>query len=244
MRQRAWFNNDRQLTPGAELYRSERTFSLWAHTASHGQTLLRSPAGPDSRGREHDTLVDVLFKPVTVMKVRERYTGLLIRCATLDEAEEIRSATSSVSFRRDDRFFVLESEGDIDYVVAMAVGWNEDHGESGDEPSYFAGLDESDYSLWTPGRRVLFGVDGGLGGNVAPVQELFDALCSETSPRLDRNRYRYVYLVAARFPNPEDEGTHIKNLGAFLTQAEAEDAQAWLAARYPDCWIEMVPIAL
>lgn len=67
MRSEAWLNEDHQFVAGAEIFRSERSFALWAFTVSHSQLLLRTrTAGGGSR-------IDVLFKPVEAMKVRADY---------------------------------------------------------------------------------------------------------------------------------------------------------------------------
>jgi hypothetical protein len=42
-----WLNTDHQLAPGTEIFRADRCFELWQYTASHSQTLLRSPKGTD-----------------------------------------------------------------------------------------------------------------------------------------------------------------------------------------------------
>ncbi|HEX6685287.1 MAG TPA: hypothetical protein VF062_21025 [Candidatus Limnocylindrales bacterium] len=59
MTSKAWFNTDRELTPGRELFRSDRQFQIWAYTTSHGQLLLRATP----RQPSHSTTIDVLFKP-------------------------------------------------------------------------------------------------------------------------------------------------------------------------------------
>ncbi|MFF7146135.1 hypothetical protein [Streptomyces nodosus] len=119
-----WFNNDHQLIPGKELFRSERRFHLLAYAASHGQLLMRSIGQPGTPG-EPETTIDLLFKPAAAVKIRDDYRGLSIRCATAAESEQVKAEYASVSFGRGDRVFVLESQGEADYVVAMAVGWKE-----------------------------------------------------------------------------------------------------------------------
>ena len=42
----AWLNQDDDFTPGRVLFRSERTFQVWAYSLSHSQ--LRSGALPSS----------------------------------------------------------------------------------------------------------------------------------------------------------------------------------------------------
>lgn len=36
----------------------------------------------------------------------------------------------------------------------------------------------------------------------------------------------------------------ITGAGVFLTQADAEDAQAQIAPKVADCWVETLPIAI
>ncbi|MEU8773398.1 hypothetical protein [Streptomyces sp. NPDC048606] len=119
-----WLNLDHQLVPGKELFRSERAFHLWSYTASHGQLLMRSGGDPEEPG-EPDTTIDLLFKPAAVVKIRSCYRGLVIRCATETESERVEADHPSVHFGRDEHVFVLESQGESDFVVAMAVGWRE-----------------------------------------------------------------------------------------------------------------------
>ncbi|KUJ56902.1 hypothetical protein ADL25_04865 [Streptomyces sp. NRRL F-5122] len=119
-----WLNRDHQLIPGKEVFHSERRFHLLAYTASHGQLLMRSVGRPDEPG-EPETTIDLLFKPAAVVKIRDDYRGLAIRCATAAESAQVKTDHASMSFSRDDRVFVLESQGESDYVVAMAVGWRE-----------------------------------------------------------------------------------------------------------------------
>lgn len=111
-----WYNEDTMPEVGTELFRSTRRFQLWEQTVSHGQLLFRAtPKSPDPR-------IDLLFKPVQVMRLHTVYDGLVVRLA-----EQNGSA-----YR-----FELES-GDIrDFVVAYAFGWHEDNGTFYD-PSEFA----------------------------------------------------------------------------------------------------------
>ena len=111
-----WYNEDTMPPIGTELFRSTRRFQLWEQTVSHGQLLFRATRkGPDPR-------IDLLFKPVRVMRLHTAYDGLVVRLAE----------QSGSTYR-----FELES-GDIrDFVVTYAFGWHEDNGAYGD-PSEFA----------------------------------------------------------------------------------------------------------
>ncbi|MBQ0987040.1 hypothetical protein KBZ10_21490 [Streptomyces sp. F63] len=132
-----WLNTDGHFTPGRELFRSDRAFSVWAYTVSHGQLLLRARStGRDGTRRSR---IDVLFKPVRAVKTGINYSGLVIRCATDEERRLILAETGHA--RRDDRVLMLETaEGRRrDHVVAGAVGWSEDW-EGDQEPSRLAFL--------------------------------------------------------------------------------------------------------
>jgi hypothetical protein len=232
---KVWLNTDQDLVPGAELFRSDRFFSPWAYTVSHGQLLLRS--GTDGRGRRHETTIDVLFKPMTVMKIRHGYDGLVIRCATVDEADTIKAATPSIAFSETDRLFVLETGGETDYVVGLAVGWREDVlGPT--RLSFFAPSDPYD-PQWP--RTVFGGYDAGL--DVASAEDLITSLAADNPPEASRDRYRYIYLVMTRGDlHYRDRETAAA--GAFLTRTDAEDLQARIATSVDDCWIEEVPLGI
>lgn len=230
-----WLNRSEQLLAGAELYRSDRNFTWWDYTPSHGQLLLRSEA------HDGETRIDVLFKAVAVMKVRSHYNGLRIRCATPTEQDRIRSETPEITyydptinkFDQGSRYFVLDSDGGVDYVVAQAVGWHEDHDLG--EPSYFA--DPSRRTApWSHtlqprwAQTALDGMTGGLGTPMATIDELVDAIATAgNTPVEDRTRYRYIYVVIGQKIAPDPQV-----FGAFLTRSEAEQQRQRLADRFPD----------
>jgi hypothetical protein len=128
MQVRAWLNKDDQFAPGKELFRSERRFSVWAYALSHSQLLLR--AGTATVDGHRQSRVDLLFKPVDAMKTRMDYDSLVLRCATIEEHERILRETGRAAGYN--RVFIIESGGLLDYVVAMAVGWQEDDQEDRD----------------------------------------------------------------------------------------------------------------
>lgn len=129
MQTAAWLNLDHEFPPGGHIFRSDRSFAVWAYTVSHSQLLLRTrTAGGRSR-------IDILFKPVSALNVRADYEGLAIRCATADEHERVLAATALTG--QDLRVLMLETAGGLDYVVTLAVGWREDDGEDRD-PSALA----------------------------------------------------------------------------------------------------------
>lgn len=123
----AWLSRDDQFVAGQEILRSEREFTVWAFTVSHGQLLLR--AGPvDGQPR-----IDVLFKPVEAMKLRAGYEGLVVRCATVAERERVLASTGLAGQAL--RVLVIETATEFDYVVTGAVGWREDGGRDNDPSS-------------------------------------------------------------------------------------------------------------
>ncbi|NUW34339.1 hypothetical protein HTZ77_23285 [Nonomuraea sp. SMC257] len=231
---KAWFNTDQQLPPGKEIFRSRRDFVLWAYTVSHGQALFRSMPGPDGLP---ETTVEVLFKPVDVLRIRARYHGLLIRVAPADEAERVKAACPSLTFGPGDRVFQLESQGETDHIISMAVGWHEDILPP-TRRSFFSNVLASD-TRWP--TTPLHGADAGFGR--ASAADLITALRDgEDGRRVRRERYRHVYVVMTR---AEDrDGSDYSGSGVFLTREDAEEAKAALAPLVADCWIETLPVAI
>ncbi|WP_219516739.1 hypothetical protein [Nonomuraea ceibae] len=232
---RAWLNKDHQLPPGEEIFRSERRFALWAYSVSHGQTLFRSTPGSDGLA---ETTVEVLFKPVTAMKIRAFYQGLLIRTAPAEEAERVKAGCPSVEFGREDRVFLLESSGETDYVISMAVGWHEGV-LAPTRRSFFTDVFAGE-TRWP--ATPLPGVDAGFG--VASAVELIAALRGggDGQERARRERYRHVHVVMTR--EEYRDGPYISGSGVFLTLEDAEEAKAALAPHVADCWIETLPVAV
>lgn len=219
---------------GEVIFRSERDFLLWAYAVGHSQLLLRST----SRDLEYETTIDLLFKPISAIKIRDVYKGLVIRCAPAEQIERIKGAFPSIEFLDDDRFFLLETEGETDYVVSLSVGWREGVlGPTGQ--SFFAWIDP-DRPQW-PKTPFGPGYDSGL--NIATVEELVRALANaDDSEQIRCERYRNVYVVMTRIDNPD--GRDISGAGVFLTEADAEDARATIAPSVADSWIEEIPIAI
>ncbi|MFC7219228.1 hypothetical protein ACFQLX_13775 [Streptomyces polyrhachis] len=238
---RTWLNQDHQFLHGKELFRSERRFHPLAYTASHGQLLMRSVGRPDTPG-EPETTIDLLFKPAAVVKIREDYRGLAIRCASEAESEQVKADYTTMAFARNDRVFVLESQGESDYVVAMAVGWIE--GVLGRTQQGFFNDFYPEVPIWP--TRPLYGVGAGL--DIASAQELIDALvAADENDVIRRRRYRHVYVVMTRVIRPGRPD--VTGAGVFLARADAEEAQAVIAAKSVawmpvECWIEELPIAL
>lgn len=220
----AWLDTDHQLAPGTEIFRSEREFVLWAYSVSHGQLLLRSAADGD-----HETTIDLLFKPIEAVKIGGGYDGLAIRCATAEEAERIDDPPGP-------RVFLLESRDRTDYVTGAAVGWHEgvlDH----TRPSFFNHADA--YEPQWP-TQPLDGAGGGF--NIASAGDLIEALGAGDEDRPHRERYRMVYvLMTGRQHRSDDDPA---GTGVFLSRADAEEAVALIAPKVTDCWIETLPIVI
>ncbi|MFF4648100.1 hypothetical protein [Streptomyces sp. NPDC001389] len=236
MTTKEWLNTESALQPGTELFRSGRRFELCAYANSHGQLLLRSHADLDRPGDPANTTIDVLFKPAEVLKIRDFYDGLVIRCATAQEAEGIQTAYPSIRFYHGDRVFMLESKGEIDYVVAMAVGCREGI-LTPTRQSFFNDVDAS-RPRWP--SQPLF--SAGPRFNLASVQELITALSTTDDAPVRRERYRHVYVVMTRVEPANGPG--ISGAGVFLTETDAEDARTMIAPKVADCWIETLPIAI
>ncbi|HZC27607.1 MAG TPA: hypothetical protein VE287_11335, partial [Actinopolymorphaceae bacterium] len=212
-----WLDTDDRLAPGTEIFRSDRRFVLWAYSVSHGQLLLRSV---DQR---HETTIDLLFKPIKAVRLRDGYDGLVIRCATAEEAEEAERAGEPAAGRR---VFLLETQGRTDHVIGMAVGWHEGVLDR-TQHSFFNSADA--YEPRWP-TQPLDGV--GAGFNIASGRDLIAALGADESDRPRRETYRMVYVVMTGRRLGSESGT-----GVFLSRADAEEACARIAPRVADCWI-------
>jgi hypothetical protein len=162
----AWLDTDDRLTPGTEIFRSDRRFVLWAY--ADGRLLLRSTG---------ETTIDLVFQPVEALKIRDGLDGLVIRCATEGEAERIGGR----------RVFLLETEGRTDHVVGQAVGWH----EGVLEPTRHSFFDADDAYVWP--TQALGGA--GTGFNIASGRDLVAALGEDDGGRPRRETYRMVYVV-------------------------------------------------
>ncbi|WP_328657683.1 hypothetical protein [Streptomyces sp. NBC_00334] len=114
----------------AEIFRSDRIFTLWHYTAAHGnRLLLRAKAEADApRIDLHvDGVVGLLLEPV--------YRGLVIRTGTPTEAERVRTEFG-VPVDANVRLHVIGADGIRGFVVGGPLRWQEDGGGSRD-PSPF-----------------------------------------------------------------------------------------------------------
>lgn len=242
MEMKRWLNTDEAFRSESELFRSDRIFSLWAHTVSHRQLLLRTAKGRDQRGRDQATRLDVLFKPVTAVKIRSLLDGLTIHRAPPEEEARIRHDSGSIDFSPDERFLVLESGTGRDYVVSLAFGWCEDDGDAHDA-SRLSGVVEPDAPPWV--RQPLFGANGGLVPNATTLEQLTDALTASQSG-CPRETYRSVYVLMFQLSGVRGAAGKATPAGVFLTPLEADQE---LRRRQQDrgdaeWWIETVPIAV
>lgn len=241
---RTWLSSVNPPAPGTVLFRSDRSFRPWAYTVGHCTLLIRSwgPAnGPD-------TTIDVLFKPVAAMKLRttSTYDGLVIRCASEAETDEIKAMISDVCF--DDtghrRVFLLESQGEIDFIVSSAVGWQEGVLEA-TRHSFFQ---ESDDLRWPTGPFAARA--NRAGWDVASAQDVIDALRTDPDPSKHRDRHRTVYAVLTRASKDNVLGkkgaSKVSGAGVFLTRSDAEQARNIMAQTYgvDESWIEELPIGI
>jgi hypothetical protein len=231
-----WLTKDEHFRPGAELFRSERQFALWSYSATHGQLLLRADAMPDA-GHRLATTTEVLFNPVDAVQIQAAYRGLVIRCATEDEAARIRNGIPDNDYRSENaRVLLLESEGVTGYVVTVNAGWCE--GElSHMQPSFFNTFSPYD-PIWP--SKPLYGVGGEF--DIASPQEVAEALLTGLPGGERRERYRHVHLLTA--VTERDGRRRRDNLGVFLTEADAEEAKRLVEPHVETCWVEPLPVVL
>ncbi|WP_395298087.1 hypothetical protein ACF9IK_35040 [Kitasatospora hibisci] len=99
----------------------DRPLRLFAYIIGHGQLLLR---GEQDVEAGLPTTVEVLFKDVGALSVRDHYRALTVRLASPAEEERLRAADPRPW--HDWRAFILEAEsGGNGHVVAGAMYWAE-----------------------------------------------------------------------------------------------------------------------
>ncbi|MFI9816524.1 hypothetical protein [Saccharothrix variisporea] len=99
----------------------DRPLRLFAHIIGHSQILLR---GKQDIEAGLPTTVEILFKDVTTLSLRDHYQALTVRFASPTEEEQLRAADPRPWYDR--RAFILEPEsGGNGHVVAGAVYWAE-----------------------------------------------------------------------------------------------------------------------
>lgn len=97
-----------------------RPLRLFTYIIGHSQLLLR---GQQDREQGHSTTLEVLFKDVSALSVRDHYPSLIVRAASGEEEEELRGAVPGPWY--DARAFVLGERLLGGFVVAGAVFWGE-----------------------------------------------------------------------------------------------------------------------
>ncbi|MGW5850406.1 hypothetical protein ACWFQ8_21075 [Streptomyces sp. NPDC055254] len=93
---------------------------MFTYIIGHSQLLLRGNQD-DEQGLS--TTLEVLFKNVSALSVREHYPSLTIRDASCEEEAELREAVTGPWY--DARAFVLGERLLGGFVVAGAVCWGE-----------------------------------------------------------------------------------------------------------------------
>lgn len=99
----------------------ERPLRLFAYIIGHSQVLFRGEQDLDAG---LPTTIEILFKDVGALSVRDHYRGLTIRLAFPTEEEQLRAADPRPW--HDWRAFILETaSGSTGHVVAGAMYWAE-----------------------------------------------------------------------------------------------------------------------
>ena len=111
---------------GSQLvYESDRTFSVFGYSMSHGLLLLRS-----GKSNEHaNTRVDVLFQDVRALEIRAWFKG--IRIEEEDNPEFLKNQRSKPAelVEPGNKIYSLRSSAWEGFVVAGPVQFVEDTGE-------------------------------------------------------------------------------------------------------------------
>lgn len=97
-----------------------RPLRLVTYIIGHSQLLLR---GQQDTEQGHSTTLEVLFKNVSALSVRDHYPSLTMREASGEEEEELRGAVPGPWY--DARAFVLGEKLLGGFVVAGNVCWGE-----------------------------------------------------------------------------------------------------------------------
>ncbi|WP_046498417.1 hypothetical protein [Streptomyces odonnellii] len=99
----------------------DRPLRLFAYIIGHSQVLLR---GEQDIEAGLPTTVEILFKDVGTLSVRDHYRALTVRLAFPTEEEQLRAADPRPWY--DWRAFILETQsGNNGHVVAGAMYWAE-----------------------------------------------------------------------------------------------------------------------
>lgn len=107
------------------VYESDRLFSVFGYSMSHGLLLLRSGKSNENQ----NTRVDVLFHDARAMEIRAWFKGVRIEeIDDLDFLNGLRSRPVEV-LEPGNRIYALSSSGWEGFVVAGIVRFLEDDGD-------------------------------------------------------------------------------------------------------------------
>ena len=105
-----------------EVFASDRAFSLFSYTMSHGLLLLRS-----GRTNEQSARIDILFSDVRAMELRSWFTGIVILEVGPDHIAN-RPSNSGKMIEIGSRVYSLKSPEWEGFVVAGILTTCEDEG--------------------------------------------------------------------------------------------------------------------
>ncbi|MGC4119346.1 MAG: hypothetical protein QM765_33230 [Myxococcales bacterium] len=113
------------------LFSSQRCFRLWLYTVSHRTLLLRSV-----KGKGATTRVDIIFKPVSQLRLPTELDGIRVR-AVLPSGATPEVTALLEKCGPDEKLYSLSGDNLDGWVMAGMVAWHEDEGDYGD-PSHFS----------------------------------------------------------------------------------------------------------
>lgn len=129
---------------GQLIYESDRTFSIFGYSMSHGLLLLRS-----GKSNEHaNTRVDVLFQDVRALEIRAWFKGIRIEEAESPEFLKDQRSKPAQMIEPGNKIYSLNSSGWEGFVIAGLVQFIEDSGELFGPSSL---VSESPVKRWTLG---------------------------------------------------------------------------------------------
>jgi hypothetical protein len=100
-------------------FKSDRVFQLWRYSASHGQLLIRSPKGPDSRVGFNEKNIDIYFDDVGYLQVPRFFHGVEISCLEKGIQDDIIETVRSKF--PDDSIYKFVSSDVKFYVVGLLL---------------------------------------------------------------------------------------------------------------------------
>ncbi len=110
---------------GQLIYESDRAFSIFGYSMSHGLLLLRS-----GKSNEHaNTRVDVLFQDVRALEIRAWFKGIRIEEEQSHEFLKDQRSNPAQMIEAGNKIYSLSSSGWEGFVIAGLVQFIEDSGE-------------------------------------------------------------------------------------------------------------------